>query len=562
MAEDIVQVAAGGKIHPEAIPLNLDLHTDIPTQIAVQSAFYINVNPLNSINGSNDITFRIPSSLNNVIQPCRTRQRMKIQIKKFKGNVASEGNKGGGENCYSKGRFIFKSNKIPEDTYIKDKDAVEHWLDTDTNTKGHPGIKARMLKLLFPTNYKDSKDPSIDWKNDINLSIYKEYPQHLMKYEPAPENQVIPVNNIVQSIWKNVLVKLNNYIVSTGDSCYPYRADIETKFMSTKEGKKNLKLGGWYEEKEPWENYLKKDREVPIDWSEDFPKLFEHQDGIDPALQHRYGFTHNETSKGVWEVSGPVHSEIFELKKVLPPNTEMIVEFTKQNMNSFYVLSTQKDNEYTYLIEILDMQLEVHFLTVDPSIIQEMMYETKRKAYVYPLRQVNLRWFNQPRSISDINSINILSQKNKLPRRMFIGFVDSQAFSGHQQKDPFWYQHLNMKESALTVGNAMRPYPTLRYHLPDFNSAVLAMQDATSGSFSDEYTGYDAWDMQKRSFILCYKLSPSDSAPGECYEMLPAETVTFYASLEKPTAQVMIMIVYSEYDAEMLIDEHGKVIIN
>ena len=38
-SEDIIQVAAGGKVHPEAIPSNLDLHTDIPTQIAVQSAY-------------------------------------------------------------------------------------------------------------------------------------------------------------------------------------------------------------------------------------------------------------------------------------------------------------------------------------------------------------------------------------------------------------------------------------------------------------------------------------------------------------------------------------------
>ena len=111
--EDIVQVAAGGKIHPEAIPLNLDLHTDIPTQIAVQNAFYINVNPLNSIDGSNDITFMIRSSLNNVIQPSRIRQKLKLQIKKFKGNVASEGNKGGGQYCYKNMRDITKIKRYP-----------------------------------------------------------------------------------------------------------------------------------------------------------------------------------------------------------------------------------------------------------------------------------------------------------------------------------------------------------------------------------------------------------------------------------------------------------------
>ena len=555
--EDIVQVAAGGKIHPEAIPLNLDLHTDIPTQIAVQNAFYINVNPLNSIDGSNDITFMIRSSLNNVIQPSRIRQKLKLQIKKFKGNVASEGNKGGGQYCYKKYERYYKDKKIPYDQQdIDDKKAFETWLKSaKDSTKFDQSIK-KLSEKIWPKQYKEP--PEIDWIHQYDNFDAKKEQWH--KDIPIKENQVIPVNNIVQSIWKNVLVKINNHIVSTGDSCYPYRADIETKFMSTKEGKKNLKLGGWYEEKKPWDVY--ESDEVPINWTKDFPTLFDVDEGIDPALQHRYGFTHNEQSKGVWEVSGPVHSEIFELKKVLPPNAELIVEFTKQNMNSFYILTTQEDSEWTYLIDILDMQLEVHYLTVDPSIVQEMMFETKRKAYVYPLRQVNLRWFNQPTSISDINSINVLSQKNKLPRRMFIGFVDSQAFSGHQNKDPFYYQNLHMKESSLTVGNQMRPYPILRYHLPEVTAAVMALQDATSGCFSDAYTGYDSWDLVNRSFVLCYKLSPSDSAPGECYEMLPAESVTFYANLEKPTDKVMIMIVYSEYDAEMLIDEKGSVIIN
>ena len=557
-SEDIIQVAAGGKVHPEAIPSNLDLHTDIPTQIAVQSAFYINVNPLNAIDGSNDITFRIPSSLNNVIQPNRIRQKLKIQIKKFKGNVASEGNKGGGEGCWQKGEYKFKNKKIVYSTdETTEKNAFKAWVAKEGNLKGHDQITKKLTGLLWPEEYKDASE--IDWNKPTDNKSYSSDTQ-FKKFVPAVENQVIPVNNIVQSIWKNVLVRINGDIVSTGDSCYPYRADFETKLMTSKEGKKNLKLGGWYEEKKPWDAYKKEN--VPINWEESFPTLFDIDKGIDPALQHRYGFTHNEVSKGVWQVSGPIHSEIFELQKVLPPNTELTVEFTKQNMNSFYILSTQKDDQYTYLIEILEMQLEVHFLTVDPSIIQEMMYETKRKAYVYPLRKVNVRWFNQPSSISDINSINILSQKNKLPRRLFIAFVDSQAFSGHQNKDPFYYQKLNMKESSLTVGNQMRPYPVLRYHSPELNAAVLSLQDATSGSFSNEYTGYDGWDMLNKSFILCYKLSPSDSAPGECYEMLPAESVTFYANLETPTERVMIMIVYSEYDAEMLINERGAVIIN
>ena len=572
--EEIVKVAAGGKIYSEAIPSNLDLHSDIPTQVGVQSAFYVYINPINTIDASNDITFKIPSTLNHVIRPSKTRQRIKFQIKKFKGNVAAEGNKGGGLPCWRRTEKKFKVKQAKSEKESKIYDHIEAHIanpgeffpkDLAIPTALVEPMRERIMKTLF---FPDTWDPELKTPEEA---------ESLKELDPEPvevaleENQVIPVNNIVQSLWKNIGVSINNQNLFHANALYAYKADMETKLMTTKEGKKNLKIGGWYEEKEPWDKYRfwegKKDRKkekkkVPIDWVQDFPTLFEPKAGVDPALQHRYGFTHNETTKGVWEVAGPIHSEIFEINRVLPPNTEVVVNMIKQHINSFYTLTTNKDNEYTYLIDILEMQLEVHYLTVDPAIIQEMIYETKRKAYVYSLRSVTVRWFNNPAGITDINHFTMLAEKTKLPRRIFIGFVDNQAFSGHQNKDPFYYQFLKMKSSGLTVGNGQRPYPNLRYQPPELTQGMLAFQDATSGTFSDEYTGYDAWDLVNKNFLLCYKLSPTDSVPGECYEMLPAETVTFNASLEEPTKHVMIMLVYSEYDAEMLIDENGRVTVS
>lgn len=486
-SEAIVEIAADG-IHPEAVPRNLDIHSDIPTQIGVQSAYFINVNPQNTIENASQINFRIVSSLNEIIHPSKTRQKMRIQIRKFDGPKATDGSSGEGKDC---------------------------WKRVETKNKGGGGTE------------------------EVEIE----------------ENKVIPVNNIIQSIWKNVLVKINDQVVSNGESMYAYRGDIESKLMTTNEGKKNLRLGGFYEEKRPWESV----KDKKIDWKQDFPPLLKPNE-FDPGWQKRYGFTHNEESKGIWEISGPIHSEVFELaNKILPPETILNVEFTKHHQNGFYLLTDRTENQNTYLIEILDMQLEIHYLVCDAELVQEMKEVALKKPYTYSLRQVIMRWINQPSGITSINSINLLATKNKLPRRLFVGFVDSRAFAGKQNLDPFHYQHLNMTDSVLTIGNANRPYPLIKYHYPELTQALLAMQDATSGTFSDEYIGYDCFDLKNRCFLLCYKISPSDSAPGQCFEMLAPQPISLLCSLSKPTDTVYIMVVYAEYDAEMTINVLGRV---
>ena len=473
---------------PEALPENLNVHTDTPTQIGVISDYYSIVTPVNSIDGTNTIDFKICSSLNQVIDPSKTLMRFKFKVLKEGGKTTSK---------RTREVMIADTEDKTKKVQAKDKD-------------GQP------------------------------------------KYEPIQDNIVLPVNNIVQSMWSNVMVKINNQIMSNGDSAYPYRADIESKFMTTKDGKKNLAPGMWYEEKVPWEDRPDKPK---ADAAEHFMLL--DSDEKDP-IQIRYDLGHMEDTDGTMHVQGPIHSEIFETNKVLPPGTTMNVIFTKSDPR-FCLLAERE--MVGYKIEIFDFELLVHFLNVDAEIISDMLYHTQKKAFVYPLRKVDIKWITVNKDVNSINETNLLHEKEKLPRRMFIAFVNQNAFNqpGSLALDPFHYHHLEMSESTLRVGNRERPYPTIKYHWPCIPDHMFALQHATSTLYSDDYIGYNPVDIKARNFVIPYKLSPTDSKAGECYEMLPHEVVFFSAQLKKATDKVYQMIIYAEYDAEMHINEHGRI---
>lgn len=477
---------------PEALPDNLDVHSDTPTQIGVLSDYYQKVTPVNSIDGTNTIDFKITSSLNQVIDPSKTMMRFKFKILK-------EG--GGSVNRY------------------KQKQTV--------------GTGAEQ---------KDKTD------KEGNL-----------QYEVFEKNLVFPVNNIVQSMWSNVMVKINNQIMSNGDSAYPYRADIETKFMTSASGKKNLRMGGWYEETFPWDNMEPyKQYESKHKLNVTSSSTFRLGENIYSPIQTRFLLVHDKTDDGTVHVQGPIHSELFETNKVLPPGTTVNVIFTKSD-SRFALLA--EDATVTYKIEISDFELLVHYLLVDPDIVNEMLLHTKIKKFVYPLRKAEVKWITIGKDVNSINVPNLFHEKSKLPRRVFIAFVDQNAFNqpGSLKCDPFYYQHLNMSESSLRVGNIERPYPTIKYNWPEIPDHMFALQHATSTLFSDEEVGYYPADIENRNFVIPYKLAPTDSKVGECYEMMPLEQVYFSAQLKKPTDKVYQMIVYAEYDAEMHIDEHGKI---
>ena len=281
------------------------------------------------------------------------------------------------------------------------------------------------------------------------------------------------------------------------------------------------------------------------------------------ALQYRYDRIHHKeesNERGVWFVQGPIHSEIFKSKKVLPPGTLLNVIFTK-NDPKFCLLSDEIEN---FKIHIEDFELVVHFIELDPDIVNEMLIHSHKKTFVYPIRKVDLRWITIGKERTSINEVNLLPEKSKLPRRLFICFVDQKAFNqpGSFNKDPFHYHHLDIKKTILRVGNTARPYPSIYYRwyfYPQIPDHMFALQHTTNTIFSSYFIGYNPRDISTRNFIIPYKLAPTESKPGECYEMLPSENIHFNAVLGKPTDKVYQMIIYAEYDAELTINEHGKI---
>jgi len=448
----------------EAFPMDLDMQATLPTQIAIKKHRRQYIKPINAIDRSNQIQFRVQSSLQELI--------------------------------------------VPQDCY---------------------------LEIICSITNPDGNAYPLQANNAYN-----------------PQNNVIPVNNVANSIFKNIHIKINDTPLQGGtDNMYPYRVDFETRLMQPQHVKKgsNLRLTGFLEEEASYD---------AVHGNLNFAQADEH--AVPPAenwqLHKRYLW--GKAGKRMYFATS-LHSEIFDQPKPLPPNTEMFITFERTD-NDHFPLMTPRGND-NYKISLHSARMSVRYITLDEEILAGMIESMKKEPALFPLRYVKMSYFTKLQNTSDFSEVNILKGSSTLPRRIFAAVVRQDAFNGSKARDPFTYPDIAFKRVSLKVGGQYEPLEELeinRTEQVDYLQQCMALQEAT-GSMWDEGLGIHPDNIGNRSMFWAWDLTPSKVPPGQLYELPNNKTLDLDMHIDVPLQETYTLIVYKEYDAEIEIDEVGKV---
>lgn len=362
------------------------------------------------------------------------------------------------------------------------------------------------------------------------------------------ESEVFTVDGINHSWFKNCVVKLNNVQIASGDGLYAYRGDFETKLMKPKTVKDGcLKLSGFYNDNIKFEDLV-------------------HGNALHNACQaenptdgfyQRHQMTKNGNSI---HTIGRIHSEIFDQPKLLPPNSKLEIYLDKQD-NPAFLLLKKVANAQQCKIQLVKCQLKVRYITVDPGVVEEIIGTTESgDPYRMPIRRVKMSYFTKANNTTDFSEVNLLKEEI-LPRRLFIGIVRQNAFHGDFTLNPYNYQHCNAHRITLRVGGQIRPYPELECDIATKNimQPLSALLSATDSFLGDEELGITPLNYLKENFFIGYDLSSSGLNVGDAFDLPDSKDVELSYHLTAPTGNVMTMIIYAEYDAEIEIDANNNV---
>lgn len=378
-------------------------------------------------------------------------------------------------------------------------------------------------------------------------------------------DELLPSTGIFSGMVKNVVTKVNNELVETGDNLYAYRAHLEkTLHFPYAVQDKGLDLAYWKFMDSSFDCYLEKLKAAREGEANATTPV------LDPARQKlKELLLKNET----FTVIDLIHTGLFSQSKVLPPKSRLDVTFNFLKKPAFTLLSSKvgaKDDDYKITIE--KMVLKVTKVVLSDQVLGGMLEQWRANKMVrIPLRINEMSYHPRPAGTVEFSEVAaVLKGGNDVPRRIFIAVVQQDAMNGKLNKDPYHFHDVNASTIALKKNGQFIPLPELKCNnrkeetgkankidFNDITDFLESLRIATSTNWSPETIGINRLNMSTGNFIVGFKFEPSDITESFQYPSEEKLELTYTLSSPDPDNAYNIIIM-AEYDAELRVDNQSN----
>lgn len=355
-----------------------------------------------------------------------------------------------------------------------------------------------------------------------------------------PDRSVVfPINYISSSLHKQCEIYVSNTLISSNDTMYPYRAFLEALLSYSSEAKKEmLAAGGFFTETEN----LNEIEKIGNKGAGDI---------VNESAVRRFKMT--QFGKA-FEVFGRIHGDLLNQGRFLMGNTDLKIVLHRHSPDFF--LMAQTDTEY--VLEIESASFYVKHDTITASIREAHLLKLQTETIKYPIKRVVMKYFTKGSHRDDLSEQNI--SEGILPTRIVIGFVDSRAFSGRRNFNPFNFENVNIRSVILRVRGKALPFEEIEVNFEQDNYLMgyLTLFQGTDTLFSNKTLGITPELYKQGHSIFVFDLESNVSC-GEL-SLLKEGSVGIEIKLNDTTANSMTMIAYLEYQDMIELDSDLKVV--
>jgi hypothetical protein len=183
---------------------------------------------------------------------------------------------------------------------------------------------------------------------------------------------------------------------------------------------------------------------------------------------------------------------------------------------------------------------------------------------IYPYVKVDILSFSQPKGSLQLNIDNMFS--GACPTKVVVGFLDSESFSGHYQRNPYNFQLFKLTEIQLLVDGVSSPARPIKFGGDSGdNGAATAMAslldtiDAGNNnmfgndiSLSDYMNGYG---------LIGFHVYGGGGGSSAFIHPKKSANLRLEATFSEALAKAVTVIVYGEFPATIEIDSARNVIV-
>ena len=244
-----------------------------------------------------------------------------------------------------------------------------------------------------------------------------------------------PINLLLQSLWSQIDIFMNNTRVSDASTNYAYRAYIPTILSYGTEVKCTSLL------------------------SQLFVKDVGGMDAVvgtgNKGLSERSLYT--SLSKVV-HLIGPLYSDIWKINRWIIPGVSLNLALWRNNDNFLLMTSNLEKN---YNIEIIEAKLIVCYCTLQQPAYLAFEAALSLSPVRYPLIKTEVKNYSLPKDATDKTYEDVFA--GKIPTKVVVAFVSDEAYHGSRTKNPFNFYHndasfIGLYQNGIPVpGRAFQP---------------------------------------------------------------------------------------------------------
>ena len=272
------------------------------------------------------------------------------------------------------------------------------------------------------------------------------------------------VNNVLDSLFQEMRVTLEAETITPSDRCHHYKAYMH-RLLSEAEAEQSTirQIRGWYL---------------------DTPDKFED---VAPVSQVRAnkGFEKRRkltaTSKEA-EFMGRLRIGFFEQQRFLPPGLRFSLTCYRAP-DKFVIMGAGK-------LVFIEAKLFLRMISVSPALQEAQMNVWKKHPLKFPYSESQMLTFPIR---ANGGTISQEFPEQRLPKRLTVAFVRSDAFNGDSAHNPFYFQHFNCSSMVLKVNG--QPIPADGAYINDFAHGKFLR------SLTTLYDGTGKWERGKSLVI-------------------------------------------------------------
>ncbi len=428
--------------------------------------------------------------------------------------------------CPSESLALFNTSIIQNDVdYFKD---VEYFPQT-------AALKSSKQTVVF--DIPAQPDHMIDLNHSYFVSTLSIQRASGDDIGPTTTENVGVINNIGQSMWKQIELVLNDTPVTEANGMYAYQSYVET-ILSFDETKADnyLKMGNWVSD-----TLGKEDFGYPVATGAT----------KNPGLNARSALF--DGSDKVKVLTKP-HVNICNQDKYLLPGVRLQWRLSP-NSNLFCLMAKKGAANPNPQLNIHEVKLILCHIHVKDVVLKGIERTLMKTSANYPVCQTHMASYLIPAQTTSWIQDNV--SNGKIPNRLFFGIVNNSAFNGLIDQNPFNFVHGSVSGVQVTINNQeVTPPLRLDYDDSDYFDAYNRLLTTLNNSAS--LIGYDKF--HQGSAIYGFDLAPKGNCADDQYLLKREGNLRISINFKTAVDSLMNIVILGEFDRLIQIDAHKNII--